>query len=266
MKSVKLISSYRVSRTLDLKDEKWITPSMLLLLKNTIFEAKNKGRYVPPKDEKVMGYLDFITDESGFVGSFGGTTYIRISRITDSNADSIASKITGMVGTNLNSESREALNYSIDELLANVIEHSQYKNSFIMLQNYPSLHTLEFSIMDDGISIPVNFRNHGISFENDCESLEKAIQGVSTKDENGERGFGLHSVFEVMTRGLQGEGIIVSGRGILSRKFRAKGVKSLNELFYYPEDSDETTVFKGCYVAFRVKTNLSPDLYEYLEY
>ncbi len=73
--------------------------------------------------------------------------------------------------------------------------------------------------MDDGISIPENFRKYMISFDDDCDSLNKALNGISTKDKNGERGFGLHSVFELLTKGMKGDGVLISGRGILSKRF-----------------------------------------------
>lgn len=266
VKYVNFVSTYSQSGVLNLEGEGWLTPSMILLLKNTISEAKQNGIYMPPKNDNVKGYLDYITSETDSGVSVGGPTYIPFSRINNSNADSIASKITEMIGNKLNKDSLQVLKYSIDELLANIIEHSQYKNSFIMLQNYPSSESLEFSLMDDGISIPGNFLKYGISFRDDCDSLAKAMNGVSTKDKNGERGFGLHSVFELLTKGMHGEGVIVSGRGILSRRFAADREDPFTELFCYANDSGEATVFKGCYVAFKVKSNLSPNLYEYLEY
>jgi hypothetical protein len=64
---------------------------------------------------------------------------------------------------------------------------------------------------------------------------------------------------------MHGEGILISGRGILSKRFNEKSEKD-TKLFDYASDSNEVTVFKGCYVAFNLKTNLSPDLYRYLEY
>ncbi|MHB1811272.1 MAG: hypothetical protein ACYCPR_02520 [Thermoplasmataceae archaeon] len=261
---VKLISTYKSKGKLELENKDWLTPSEILLLRETITEAKQNQSYDPPKNEKVRGYLDYITSEKDN-GISEGSSYIPFSRVDNSNANSIASKITGMIGKKLNEKSLQALKYSIDELLANVIEHSQYKNSFIMLQDYPSKKSLEFSLMDDGVSIPGNFRAHGISFDNDCDSLKKAINGVSTKDTNGERGFGLHSVFQLLTNGMQGEGVLISGRGILSKEFNEKSGNE-TKLFCYASDSDEATVFKGCYVAFNIKTNMSPDLYKYLEY
>jgi hypothetical protein len=264
VKCINLISVYRSNGNLNLEDEDWLTPSEILLLRDTITEAKHSQGYAPPKNEKVKGYLDYIASETDNE-VLEESTYIPFLRINNSNADSIASKITGMIGKKLNGESLQALKYSIDELLANIIEHSKYKNSSIMLQNYPLKKSVEFSLMDDGISIPGNFRTHGISFEGDCDSLAKAMNGVSTKDKNGERGFGLHSVFELLTKGMQGEGILVSGRGILSRRFNEVS-DPITELFCYANDSEEITVFKGCYVAFNIKTNLSPDLYRYLEY
>ncbi len=193
-----------------------------------------------------------------------GSSYIPYSRINGSNADSIASKITSMIGNKLTDESLAVLMYSIDELLTNIVEHSQYKNSFILLQNYPSKHRLEFSLMDDGISIPGNFRNHHIEFENDSESLEKALNGVSTKEEDGGRGFGLKSVFKVLTMGMEGEGIIVSGRGILSSNYEEGSRDPQRKLFHFAENAEDSTVFRGCYLAFSVRNDLSPDLYKYI--
>ena len=263
IRCVNIISTYMSKGKLDLGDKDWLTPSEILLLRDTITEAKQNQNYNPPKNGKVKGYLDYITSETDN-GVSEKSSYIPFSRVNNSNADSIASKITGMIGKKLNDKSLQALKYSIDELLANIVEHSRYKNSFIMLQNYPSSKSLEFSLMDDGVSIPGNFREHGISFDNDCDSLKKAINGVSTKDKNGERGFGLHSVFNLLTDGVHGEGILVSGRGILSKRFN--GVSgSKTKLFCYANNSEESKVFKGCYVAFNMKTNLSPDLYRYLE-
>ena len=219
VKYVNLIFSYKLNGVLDLSDENWLSPSNILLLKNVISEANKKGGYKPPKNEKVKGYLDYITLKRNSVDVVGGETYIPFSRITDSNADSIASKVTGMIGNNLNNDSLQVLKYCIDELLANITEHSQYHNSFIMLQNYPKMNELEFSLMDDGISIPGNFRKYMISFDNDCDSLNMALNGISTKDKNGERGFGLHSVFELLTKGMKGDGVLISGRGILNKRF-----------------------------------------------
>lgn len=265
IKCVNLISSYRSNGTLNLEDKIWLTPSEILLLRETISEAKQKGKYKPPKDENVKGYLDFISTETGSKTQTPESSYIQFSRIDNNNVDSIASKMTGMIGNKLTKESLYALRYSIDELLANVREHSHYTNSFIMLQNYRSLKTLEFSLMDDGISIPVNFRKHGIDFQDDSDSLNKAISGVSTKVEEGGRGYGLHSVFNVLTLGMEGEGLLVSGRGILSTKFAPGGKQMVKKLFTYASNSADSNVFRGCYVAFRVRNDLSPDLYQYLE-
>ncbi len=169
-----------------------------------------------------------------------------------------------MIGNKLSKESLQVLKCSIDELLTNVDEHSQYKNSFILLQHYPSHEKLEFSLMDDGIFIPGNFKKHGIDFENDSDSLKKALNGVSTKGEEEGRGYGLSSVFKGLTIGMQGEGIIVLGRGILSSTFVTEERDPCIKLYNYGDNSEDSTVFRGCYVSFRVITNLSPDLYRYI--
>lgn len=258
------IHSFRTGGYIDLEYEKWLTPSEILLLKSIISEARREGRYKPPRDEKVKGYLDYITSESSDQNSIG-PGYIRLSRVDADNADSIASKITSMIGNKLKKESLNVLRYCINELLTNVVEHSQYKNSFIVLQNYPSQRRLEFALIDDGISIPGNFKIHHIDFRDDSDSLNKAISGVSTKAEDGGRGWGLSSVFRVLTMGMQGEGVIASGRGILSSNFvKGQGDKLPTKLFCYADNSEDFTIFKGCFIAFKVRNDLSPDLYEFL--
>ncbi len=261
---INLIGSYRKSGILNMENESWVTPSKLLLLTNTIVEAKTNNRFICPKRENVNGYLDYITTESNLEMPHGSTNYIPFSRINDANVNSMASTITGLLGKKLKKESIVVLRYCIDELLTNVVEHSRYKNSFIMLQNYPSSNTLEFSIMDDGISIPGNFKEHGIYFKDDCDSLNKALSGISTKQEVGGRGFGLQSVFRVLTKGMKGEGVIISRRGILSSRFISDNQDPQKILYSYGENSSDITILKGCYIAFNVRNDLSPDLYTFL--
>ena len=236
-------------------NETWLTPSKLLLLRNCIIDAKNTNRFIPPRNQDTKRYLDYITTEftSGISQSRG--SHIPFSRVTHTNVNSIATKITGLIGSNLNHQSILILKYCINELLSNVVEHSCYHNSFIIMQNYPHSSKLELAIMDDGISIPGNFEKYGISFTNDSDSLDKAFQGVSTKQQEEGRGQGIQSVFRVLVKGLEGEGVIISRNGIFSNRFVPSSRLIEKTLYTYNKKQLDIATIKGCFVAFSVRND-----------
>ena len=264
IEALKYMESYRNIGELDMGNETWLRPAKVLLLRNYIIDAKSNNRYIPPRNEKARGYLDYITTESNSVNLQWRRSHIPFSRVNDSNVNSMATKITELIGSRLNQHSTLILKYCINELLTNVTEHSRYRNSFIILQNYPQLSELEFAIMDDGISIPRNFEEHGIGFTTDSDSLDKALNGVSTKPEDEGRGHGLPSVFRVLTEGLKGEGIIISRDGIISWCFLPKNNNVSKTLYSYPKNLRDLSTLKGCFIAFSVRNDLSPNLYDYL--
>ncbi|MGC8656268.1 MAG: hypothetical protein ACP5RS_02735 [Thermoplasmata archaeon] len=266
---LKLLNSYNKMGELDLSKYDWIPISELLLLRDIIIKAKENKVYVEPKNNDVNGYINYITKERVLEKgkpTNEGQNYLQFTRVNETNQNTISSIIVQNLGNNLTEESKTGLRYCIDELLDNVIEHSNYKNSYIMMQNYPSKKKLEFAVLDDGISIPGNFRNHKIEFDKDVDSLVMALNGTSTKNEgNNERGYGLRTSFNLLIKGMKGEGVIISGNGVLSIQFIENIQNKKIIPFNYGEDSNKTYLFRGCYIAFRVRTDLSTDLYQYIE-
>lgn len=77
--------------------------------------------------------------------------------------------------------------------------------------------TYDFIIADNGISIRNSFKNAGYPFENDCDALIKAVNGLSTKNDLGyiERGTGLNNTINIIVNGINGEFLLISCNALL---------------------------------------------------
>ncbi|WP_076645657.1 hypothetical protein [Latilactobacillus sakei] len=98
----------------------------------------------------------------------------------------------------------ETINSAISETTRNISEHSGSNTVFMCGQFYPTLNHLRLTIVDTGVSIPINLRNHveKLKKENDTTLLDWATaSGNSTKDTIAS-GLGLFSIKE----NLVGEG------------------------------------------------------------
>ena len=71
--------------------------------------------------------------------------------------------------------------------------------------------------MDDGVSIPHNFELHDLMGRRDCDAILDAINGKSTKDEFGSKGWGLNSNAQLFTEN-GGEFSITSRNGMVRIK------------------------------------------------
>ena len=91
-------------------------------------------------------------------------------------------------------------------------DHAEFNNALVMAQRYDKKKFLEITFFDDGITIPGSFSKKGLKFS-DSEALVQALNGLSAKSQ--ERGYGLSSNLKILTRGLQGEMFIASGRGAI---------------------------------------------------
>ncbi len=109
--------------------------------------------------------------------------------------------------------------------------------------------------MDNGITIPGAFKEAGFEFD-DPIALSEAIKGLSTKHDK-ERGFGLISSINLLTKGLDGECLVVSRKG----GFIAKGEDKqtlYNMGKYY--------ALNGTLISIRVPyTTKTVNIYDYLE-
>jgi len=104
-----------------------------------------------------------------------------------------------------------SLSYIISEYMANIVDHAQFENGMIMVQNYPTKGYLDLCILDTGIGLLNSYINNGITEITTHENaIKEAINGKSTKDMP-ERGYGLSTTRKMLVSGLKGEYLLVSG-------------------------------------------------------
>ena len=142
------------------------------------------------------------------------------------------------------------------ELLDNIDDHSEFKSASLMAQFFPKKKKIDIAIFDDAPPTPAVFEKNNITFENDSDSIRKAVyDGVTTKKEDS-RGYGLRTCRKLSTEGLDGELHIISRKGMLLLKSGEK-----------PQLYDiEDTPLDGTFLYFRLKQpDKKLDIYKYVE-
>ena len=148
---------------------------------------------------------------------------------------------------------QNTLKFIFYELIGNIYDHSKFSEAHIAGRQNKNKY--DFIFMDNGISIINSFKNANYPVENDCDSLMKAINGLSTKNEIGyiERGTGLNNTANIVVNGFKGEILIVSNNALLY-------ISSENIILKKIQQSPH----KGTLVYLRLKLDLEIDMYKYL--
>ncbi len=89
------------------------------------------------------------------------------------------------------------LENAVNEVLCNIIQHSEASRAFVVSQVYPTWGTLEISICDNGMGFSGSFQ---------CDSymaIKKAIDvGVSSKAIDGNRGMGIPILIDIVSKNM----------------------------------------------------------------
>ncbi|MDP3026339.1 MAG: hypothetical protein Q8N63_01425 [Nanoarchaeota archaeon] len=200
---------------LNFSDVEWMLSCSALLLSNKIIETCKKIniKIIPPKNIKLNDYLARVGFPLGCKTE--GSTFLPINHFTNKdNVNDQISKISKHIREKIDKNFGFSVNYLLAELSDNIEQHSQFTQASIMTQYYPTKKYLDVGLFDNGITIPSLFEKKNISFKDDCDAIKKAIEGVSTKDEEG-RGFGLRTSKNLVLEGLNGEMHIFSRKGAL---------------------------------------------------
>lgn len=176
---------------------------------------------------------------------------IRKVNANNDNSDEVSNEIINELNINNNIN---ALKFVFHELIANIYDHSQFENAYVMGGidgNY-----YEFSFLDDGITIPASLKKLNYFIKNDCDAIIKALNGLSSKNEVGyiERGTGSNNTANIVTSGSDGEVLIASGCALVHLTKDRIIVKEI-----LPECID------GTLVSLRMNLNSKIDIYKYLE-
>ncbi|MHC1591073.1 MAG: hypothetical protein ACXQS8_03235, partial [Candidatus Helarchaeales archaeon] len=95
----------------------------------------------------------------------------------------------------------------------------------------------EICIIDNGISISGSYINRGYDFS-DIDALKRAVlEGLSTK--SAERGYGLRTTLNLLTKGLEASCLIISGRACLIADKNNKQFYDIEKFFF-----DGTRIFQ----------------------
>ena len=104
----------------------------------------------------------------------------------------------------------ETINSAISETTRNISEHSGSNTVFMCGQFYPQLNHLRLTIIDTGVSIPTNLRNHFSDFEkkSDVALIDWATGSGNSTKTNIASGLGLFSIKDNLVD--EGEFTIIS--------------------------------------------------------
>ncbi|MCE7698249.1 MAG: hypothetical protein K8E24_005235 [Methanobacterium paludis] len=152
----------------------------------------------------------------------------------------------------------QTLKHLLDEMINNVIDHSEAKHGYTYAQHYPNLGAIDICFYDDGISIPCSYENADIPFTTDCDAIHKSINGISTKQREGDdpRGYGINTTAQLIINGNQGSMLIASRRGLYYMDENGKKYKRLKR----------KNRIDGTLVSIRVQKNQVQNFYDYMQH
>ncbi len=198
------------SGILNLTDVEWFYPTTLLPLFNLVQPKGFTHKHLLPKDKTARSYFSYIMEDRDVHKASTAIPIIQAERLSNSYVDRIYSLIIHRDG---HQNIKTAIKYIINEIVANIDEHSGCNNSIFMAQSYPKKGFSEIAFFDNGVTIPGRFRAAGKLRPDmsDSDAIKCAIDGVSTKPEGG-RGHGLPSTTKIL-KAMNSDILVVSGAG-----------------------------------------------------
>lgn len=212
---------------LDFKNNRWINPFFILPLVCLYKEQPrnitmiNKSTYLENiiLDDTLQISLKQISSE--YIDSYSTKNYLPIvsfsaQRSDDSVRIKLIETLSKIIKKLLNPEVPfyTAINYIIDESVANIKDHSESGNGYLFAQYYPDKKYIDICIVDCGKGILKSYQDSGImKFSDSSSAISEAINGLSTKNlplaEN--RGYGIKTSRKMIVNGLGGYYSIISG-------------------------------------------------------
>ena len=206
-----------------------------------------------------MRKSEFLAMMEGYVRK----TYIPIvnfpAKADTDEKDIISSVVENLIIRQLNIPPNVAigLKYMIEETLDNITEHSDSDRGFIFAQAYPNKGYLDLCIADRGVSLLGSYqRIPDNEIASDLEAIEAANRGFSSKNlPNAEnRGYGIYTSKKMLTEGLGGQYLLLSGSSFY---LKTPGFGSFYSL-------PNGLRWNGTIVAFRIPYNV--DKFNYINY
>jgi len=127
--------------------------------------------------------------------------------------------------------------YLLGELADNIDQHSNFSCASIMADYDKNKKEINICIFDDGITIPGAFEAKSILTKDDIDAIKQALEGKSTKKEEG-RGTGLRSSKNLVEKGLNGDFYIISRKGFVHENTSKIIDRKLNGTLIYIKFKD----------------------------
>lgn len=163
--------------------------------------------------------------------------------------DSLVQKINELLYTVISAETKQkqTIGYILSEMYDNVKEHAESTFCYTMYQYYPSDNELEICLIDNGIGLKESYARHGeFQVNSHREAVLQASKGISTKNNEGNRGHGIISSSEITNHVLQGTFMLQSGNALFVKSTHLDDPTLIE---FKPNQAIESTL-----VAIRVKT------------
>lgn len=152
----------------------------------------------------------------------------------------------------------QAINYFIDELTQNVLDHSCADEGFIFAQFSKTKGYLDINILDNGNGLLKSYINSKkFNPSGDIEAMNFAVYGKSTKDIPESRGFGISTTRNMLVNGLGGKFMMFSGSAAF---LQSSEVETIIATLW----EGNVVNFPGCYCALRIP--LLVENFEYLDF
>lgn len=173
------------------------------------------------------------------IQAYSQTNYLPIvafpaTKAKEDEKDSIQSVVEGILIQQIGNVGKISLGlrYIIGECVDNITQHAKSQYGYIAAQTNKEKQYLDICIADKGITLLGSYReNNDTDIVSDMEALKAANRGISTKNlPNAEnRGYGLVTSKKMLTTGLGGLFIMISGSAILIKS------ETFNEYAELPE-------------------------------
>lgn len=221
-------------------DYKWSSPFVTLPLACVFDNMRNNG-YNISLDNFGGSYMATTFFPEGINSNtadledklkyYADRTYIPIVKLSTNMDDKsvtlrekFQSEINSLIvkQTGVDVSMRSALTYLIDELVNNALQHSRSISMWLSAQYYHNEKYIDITIADSGISILGSYKESGYEKYREIithtQAINNAVNGESTKEDKiseGSRGFGIRTSKKMLSKGLNGKFVIMSGNAVL---------------------------------------------------
>lgn len=233
---IELFQNFQKEGLFDFSKIDWMQPILLLPL--SAFIDKNNFEYKNISSD-ISDYLNIVKFPKGVdnknalqkILKLSNKTYTPIIKLKNDNIkeradfiDLFFEKLFQFLPKKQERENKNSYWFPLSELTLNIFEHSGENSGYILLQYYPKKKILEVCIADTGKGFSKNYKQYQNINLSDTDAIKEAIKGNSTKGE--ERGYGLRTSKDLITKGMSGEFILISGNALYFANSKKETISS----------------------------------------